>query len=35
MISNNAPEPLRLSVPLSRFAPCVGGGSAFYVIHIL
>jgi len=28
---NKSPEPLALSVPLSRFTSRVGGGSAFYV----
>jgi len=30
-----SPEPLALAVPLSRFTPRVGGGSAFYGIERL
>jgi len=33
MPPNKSPEPLALAVPLSRFTPRVGGGSAFYVRH--
>ena len=33
LTSRRSQPPLALAVPLSRFTPRVGGGSAFYVRH--